>query len=142
MVDGITVDELSDRFPRLFHMAELGSWPSIRERGLLSTSGLLDLFEIDSVQRFQIESCHRPESVEILHKVHGRAVIRDQKPMSDSSLCRALGNSMEPAAWYRELNSRVFFWLSEDRLNTLLGARAYRHQRHDILLVDTRKLVE
>lgn len=142
MVNGITVDELSARFPRLFHMAELGSWPSIRERGLLSTSGLLDLFGVKGDERYRLESCHRPESVPIFHELYDRAVIRDQKPMSDASLTKALAGRMEPEQWYRTLNSRVFFWLREQRLNGLLSARAYRDKLHDVLIVDTKELVK
>ena len=142
MVTGITVDELWARFPCLYHMAQLGSWPSIQEHGLLSTSALLDLFELSGHERFRIESCHRPESIPIVHPKHGRAVIRDQKPMSDRSLRRALIGGLKPADWYRELNSRVFFWLTEERLNTLMNARAYRRQRHTVLVVDTKLLVE
>ena len=123
-------------------MAESGSWPSIQKHGLLSTTALLDLFEIQGLQRFQIECCHRPESVEITHKTHGSAVIRDQKPMSDQSVRKALLNGLSPADWYRELNSKVFFWLTERRLEILLNARAYRSKRHDVLIVDTRRLVE
>jgi hypothetical protein len=143
MVNGITADELSGRFPLLYHMAQLGSWLSVERHGLLSTTALLDLFEKRGDERFRIESCHRPESIPICHPVHGRAVIRDQKPMSDRSLRRALlGSGLEPAGWYRELNSRVFFWLSEERLDRLMNARAYRNLGHHVLIVDTRRLVE
>jgi hypothetical protein len=114
----------------------------MQEHGLLSTTALLDLFEVCGDERFRIESCHRPESIPIIHAVHGHAVIRDQKPMSDRSVRKSLAGDLEPADWYRELNSRVFFWLTEERLNTLLNARAYRDQRHDVLVVDTRRLVE
>lgn len=142
MVNGITADELSGKFPLLYHMAQIGSWPSMQERGLLSTSALLDLFEVHGDERYRIESCHRPESISIFHTTHGRAVIRDQKPMSDRSLRKALAGGLEPADWYRLLNARVFFWLSEERLTTLMNARAYRSLRHDILVVDTKDLVE
>jgi hypothetical protein len=143
MVNGITMDELSARFPFLYHMAQLGSWPSIERYGLLSTTALLDLFEKGGDKRSHIESCHRPQNVPICHTKHGRAVIRDQKPMSDASLRKALaGSGLEPSDWYRELNSRVFFWLNEERLNRLMNARAYRSQRHHVLVVDTRSLVE
>src|ERR1700690_2977008 len=138
MVNGITTDELSARFPLLYHMAQLGSWPSMEEHGLLSTTALLDLFDVRGDERYRIESCHRPESIPIVHPKHGRAVIRDQKPMSDRSVRKALIGGLEPADWYRELNSRVFFWLSEERLNTLMNARAYRDQRHTVLVVDTK----
>src|SRR5258707_5561077 len=122
MGNGLKVDERWGRFPRLYHMAQLGSWPSIVKYGLLSTTALLDLFESRGDERFRIESCHRPESIPILHPKHGCAVIRDQKPMSDRSVRKALVGTLEPTDWYRELNSRVFFWLTEERLNTLLNS--------------------
>src|ERR1700688_4530360 len=111
MVNGMTTDELSGRFPLLYHMAQLGSWPSVEEHGLLSTTALLDLFEVRGDERFRIESCHRPESIPISNIEYGLAVIRNQKPMSDKSVRRALEDGLKPADWYRELNSRVFFWL-------------------------------
>jgi hypothetical protein len=77
-------------------MAQLGSWPSIRKYGLLSTTALLDLFESRGDERFLIESCHRPESIPIVHPKHGRAVIRDQKPMSDQSVRKALVGRLKP----------------------------------------------
>jgi hypothetical protein len=37
--------------------------------------------------------------------------------------------------WYRYLNARVFFWVSERRLTALLAA--YGDAEHDVLVVDT-----
>ena len=45
-------------------------------------------------------------------------------------------DGLTPRDWYRLLNNRAFFWPSEERLLRLLGARAYRIKRHDILEVD------
>lgn len=132
--------QLSDVFPYAYHMAEDGSWPSIQRNGLLSTSSLLDLFEISGTQRNQIESRHRSESIAISHPVHGGAVVRDQKPMSDAGLRRCL-QDYSPDEWYRLLNSKVFFWLTRDRLLRLLNARAYRHKEHCVLTVETRRLI-
>lgn len=140
-MSGIGKDEIAKLFPRLYHMAQLGSWPSMQLHGLLSTSALLDLFEISGEGRERIESAHRSESVEIRHSLHGSAVIRDQKPMSDGGLNRALLDGLTPKQWYRELNSRVFFWLTEDRLSKLLNAKAYRCERHTVLTVDTKLLL-
>ena len=47
----LTPAYISERWPRLYHMAEAGSWPSIKERGLLSTTALLDLFELEGESR-------------------------------------------------------------------------------------------
>jgi len=47
--------ELLQDCPTLYHMAERGSWPSIREHGLLSTSALLDLYGKQGAEREAIE---------------------------------------------------------------------------------------
>lgn len=122
-------------------MAEEGTWESIRERGLLSTSALLDLFEINGNERFVIESQHRPESVVIEHRVHGRAVIRDQKPMRETALQKCLIN-MTPREWYELLNRKVFFWPTRERLLGLLAAKAYRNRTHCVLTIETQRIFE
>jgi len=130
------------RHPRLFHMAEEGTWASIQQHGLLSTSSLLDLFQVAGEQRRKIESLHRLDSVRISHSVYGEAVIRDQKPMSDALLERCLQDGLSPQDWYETLNKKVFFWLTEERLQRLLAAKPYRNKTHCVLTVDTARLVE
>ena len=127
--------------PVLFHMAERGSWDSIQEHGLLSTSALLDLFGVSGSDRRLIESCRRPESVTIKREGLGSAVIRDQKPMDDRGLDRCLQDGLTPQDWYEILNARVFFWLTRSRLVRLLTARAYVEAEHDVLEIDTAPLV-
>lgn len=136
------LDALLEDHPLLFHMAEAGAWPSIRRHGLLSTSALLDLFEVTGAAREAVEARRRPESVTLAHPIQGRAVIRDNKPISDSKLLKVLEGSMAPADWYRMLNARVFFWLSRRKLLNLLGARSYRGAEHDIIELEARSLVE
>jgi hypothetical protein len=137
---GISPEDLAQRFPRLYHMAADGAWESIAQHGLLSTSSLLDLFGYAGERRNRIEGAWRPESVTIRSPEHGNAVVRDQKPMDDSGLRRCL-RDMTPAEWYRLLNSRVFFWLTEERLDRMLTARAYRNELHLVLVVDTAGLL-
>jgi hypothetical protein len=137
---GVTPEELADLYPRLYHMAEPGSWDSIRRHGLLSTSSLLSLFEINGDERRDIEVCKRKESKEIRHAVHGRAVIRDQKPIIESKLETAL-HGCTLLEWYRLLNNRVFFWLTIERLNTLLAAKEYRNKPHTVLTLEALPLV-
>jgi hypothetical protein len=121
-------------------MAEADTWKSIQKCGLLSTTALLDMFEVNGQERYRIESCHRPECVTISHTKFGTAVIRDQKPMSDAALRKCL-QRMTPREWYEILNRRVFFWVARQRLVRLLGARAYRDHRHCVLTLDTSKLL-
>jgi hypothetical protein len=135
------IDDLIKHYPRLYHMAESGTWESIREHGLLSTSALLDLFEINGKERREIEDQHRPELVPITHNKYGRAVVRDQKPMRESSLLNCLTKPLTPRDWYRILNRNVFFWLDSRRLNGLLGAKPYRNKRHCVLTVDSGHLI-
>lgn len=137
----LTPDYLAERWPRLYHMAEAGSWESVKRHGLLSTTALLDLFGISCAQRDAIEAGRRPESVPIHHPDHGIAWIRDNKPINETVLRRTLTGMSEPD-WYRTLNGRVFFWLSERRLEKLRNAPPYRHREHDILTVDTKSLVD
>jgi hypothetical protein len=134
-------ERLASRYPELFHMAESGSWESIRERGLLSTSALLDLFEVEGGERITIESTRRPEIVRLEHPEHGVALVRDNKPMQEKALEKCL-YGMTPREWYELLNRRVYFWVERKRLLKLLGARAYRDRPHLVLEVDTAKLLE
>lgn len=138
---GVTAEVLSELYPRLYHMAEEGSWDGIVRHGLLSTSALLDLFEVTGEERRRIESERRSGSVVITHPVHGRAVIRDQKPMDDTGLARALRDDLTPREWYEFLNRHVFFWTSEARLKRLLSAREYRNRRQLVLTIRTAELL-
>jgi len=137
----LTPAYIAERWPRLYHMAEAGSWPSVQRHGLLSTSALLDLFEIIGAEREAIESARRPESVKISHSEHGTAWIRDNKPINSTVLRRTLVGMSEPQ-WYRTLNGRVFFWLNDERLDRLRGAPPYREREHDILTLDTKALLD
>jgi hypothetical protein len=56
LTSNLTTEVIATRWPRLFHMAEAGSWLAIQRYGLLSTTALLDLFEITGDDRDSIES--------------------------------------------------------------------------------------
>lgn len=133
--------EIAENYPLLYHMAEAGSWDSISRHGLLSTRSLIDLFEVDGAARDAILRHRRPASVRLEHPVHGEAVVRDQIPLSESRLAACL-TDMTLEEWLDALNSRVFFWLDEGHLETLLGARAYRDAEHDVVTVDTSLLLD
>jgi hypothetical protein len=133
-------DELTRTYPLLFHMAEAGSWESIKEHGLRSTTALLDLFEYAEKERRLIESVRRPQSVDIAHPQWGTARIRDQKPLQVKRLEQILvGMTVEE--WCVTLNNRVFFWATEERLLRLLRGAMYREAEHDVLVVDSARLV-
>jgi hypothetical protein len=137
----ISEDEFVGYYPTLYHMAEPDSWPQIEQYGLLSTSALLDLFEYNGGSRKAIEAMHRPASVVIENKVVGRAVVRDQKPLRPSQLEKCLVG-MTNEQWFRLLNSKVFFWPTEERLNTLLNGREYRNKEQLVIEIPTKELFE
>jgi hypothetical protein len=137
---GVSVETFVERFPTLWHMAEADSWPSISRRGLLSTTALLDLFEITGARREVLESTRRPTSETVTHPEHGQVVVRDNIPLLEKVLERTLVG-MTPRGWYETLNGRVFFWVSKDRLEKLRAASAYENRKHDILTVDTATLL-
>ena len=134
-------EQLISAYPRVFHMAEGGSWPKIRKHGLLSTNALLDLFQKSGEKRSKIESQWRPCSVQIYHPKYGKAVIRDQKPGRPDWMKKVLV-CVTPEQWYRFLNGKVFFWLSQERLMSMLNAPPYAKSCHDVITVDTRLLVD
>lgn len=135
------LEELMRDCPTLYHMAERGSWPSIRNNGLLSTSAILDELGIIGAERRRLECQRRPENVTLQGGALGHVVLRDQKPMDDSGLKRCLQDGLTPSHWYRLINERVFFWLTKDRLQRLLNGQAYCDLAHDVIEVDTRNLV-
>jgi hypothetical protein len=134
-------DKLIARYPRLYHMAEVGSWQNILQHGLLSTVAALDRFEVGGMERVQLESRHRPEKVTLQGAGLDKVVLRDQKPMSEQRLAGALMDGLTPQQWYETINSKVFFWVQSKRLERLLSARAYRKDEHDVFTMDTKSFV-
>lgn len=134
--------ELITDYPRLYHMAEDGIWPSIQKYGLLSTSALLTLYGYTGTRREQIESEWRPEKVSIPCKGLEDAVIRDQKPMPPHELQKCLLDGMTPNEWYRLINGKVFFWAKwHPSVEWFLGSREYRNTVNLIITADTRRLL-
>jgi hypothetical protein len=136
------LEELLTDCPTLYHMAEDGSWLSIQERGLLSTTALLDLYGVMGADRVEIEERRRPASVPLERAGLPPAAVRDQLPMDDVGLRRCLPPHLAPADWYRLLNQKAFFWLTRDRLVRLLKAGPYRDRPHTVIEVSARAIVE
>jgi hypothetical protein len=120
-------------------MAECGSWPSIRARGLLSTAATLDLSGIDGERRRALEALRRPAKSLVELADGAQIVLRDQKPMSDARLANCLTDGIRPSQWYSFLNAKTFFWATPARLLTLLAA--YSGDEHDVLQVDLNSLL-
>ena len=60
--------------------------------------------------------------------------------MRESALEKCL-DGISPREWYELLNRKAFFWANETRVRTLLAARLYRNDEHDVITVDTASLL-
>ena len=137
---GVAREELAERYPRLFHLAAGGSWPMIERHGLLSASGLLDLFGVSGGRRRGIESRRRPKPVTLRRADRGRATVRERRPLNETALKRTLCGRMSLPEWYEMLNAKAFFWPTRQRLETML--KAYAAERQTVLVVDTASLLD
>jgi hypothetical protein len=136
----MTPEELAERHPKLYHVTTPGAWESIQKLGLRSTSNLLELFDVDDVLRTEVETKRRKNEVPIEHPKYGKVIINDNMPLSEKALSQCLDDHLLPSDWLRILNSRVFFWASEERLNGLLNARFNRNRAREVIIVDTLSL--
>jgi hypothetical protein len=119
----------------VYHLAEEANVASIQRHGLLSASALLDLAGFRGAQRTRLEEHQRPVHVTLPNGIQ----LRDQKPMPPQALARCL-IGMQPADWYRLINSRVFFWLDPQRMDRQRRACGSRPQI--VLVVDTKRLLD
>lgn len=128
------------RYPRLFHMAADGSWPSIREHGLLSTRELVDRYAPPPNVRSEILERVRHTSHVLTRAGLPDATVRDQGPLKFLSACLLPGVGEQD--YLDALNARVFFHVNEHDLHRLLRARLYRKHPHDVLTLDTKAFLE
>jgi len=133
------LEKLFEMYPKLYHMAEAGTWESIQKRGLLSASAVLDLYKLERHQRSAYEVEHRREMLSVPPGQPDQIVLRDQRPMPPERLRQALTDGTTPEQWYQLINGKVFFWAEHHRLLRLLNA--YGRNEHDVLILDTRSLV-
>ena len=133
-------ERLIELHPRLFHMANAGSWPSIRANGLLATKEIVSTSGLPAHQARILLEERRPSSFLLNHPVIGDVTVRDQGPLRIQFLEPKLVD-VSVVEWLRILNDRVFFWLHPDKLEQLLNARRYRYLEQDVLTLDTRALL-
>jgi len=77
----------------------------------------------------------------LIHDVHGEAILNDNRPFHEHKLAAYLDDGLTPQDWLQRLNSKVFFWTDQARLDGLLGARMNRDRPREILVVNTLTLV-
>jgi hypothetical protein len=138
----MNVEKLIELYPRVYHMAERGAWDNIRAHGLMSTTAVLDHLKVQGDDRARFESEHRDQKMDVRVGHPSNIVLRDQKPMPERRLLQALTDGTTPQQWYELINEKVFFWVEEERLHRLLGARDYRNLEHDVLTLNSAELIQ
>lgn len=123
-------------------MADDASWQNIERFGLLSTSALLDKWQVTGSRREEIESNYRNEIIIISNPEFGNAAIRDQKAMPPWKLKQCLPPEISVSDWYRFINQRVFFWADWTGLKILMSANEYIHKPHIVISVDSHSLLK
>ena len=132
------VAKLCEKYPHLYHMAAGGSWASIQEFGLMTTTQQVARCSPDQEVKAAILNARRRQIYWLEGPDGRRLSVRDQKPLFEHNLVLE-GTDLQ--GWLDILNGRVFFWVTLQRVETLLNARAYRDSFHDVLTLDTRSLV-
>jgi hypothetical protein len=122
-------------------MADEKSWPSIERLGLLPAATLLQRWNDPAHLHDGALTEVRQKSLLLDHSTYGTAVVRDQKPLNSAALAESLLD-LTVAEWLDELNSRSFFFLQRERLETLLNARSYRKQVNLVITIDTASLLQ
>jgi hypothetical protein len=132
----VTIEQLAVKYPLLWHMADPRNLSGIIQRGMMATSALLNLLDLDEAERSVHERERRPEDVVFEHDEYGTIVLRDQKPLSIARLTGVLteGTASNFLAF---INGRVFFWPTEERLKTMNAARAYRERAQLVFVIRT-----
>jgi hypothetical protein len=75
----VEVRALIDEHPRLYHMAEAVTWPSIQAHGLLSTAAIVDLYRPSPELAARILRQVRRGSLTLTDTTLGSVTIRDQR---------------------------------------------------------------
>ena len=102
--------QLAGLHPTVYHMAEDGSWPSIRDRGLLSTKAIVDLYQPGEEVKAEILTAVRRKKITLTRDGLPDVTIRDQLPAKFLDVC--LEEGVTPQEFLDALNGRVFFWVS------------------------------
>jgi hypothetical protein len=130
----VDVNFLVQKYPTLYHMAEAGTWPSIKTLGLLSTEALLHHLRASEREHDEILGMHRPCGIK-----HRGVLIRDQKPMNHNLKSCLRPANINPEQWFRFLNRKVFFWATPERLQTF--CKVYRARPQLIIEVPTERML-
>lgn len=128
----MTLDEIAERLPRLYHVTR----PEVERR--LPSLGLRTAADaLRAVGRDSELGDRRPRAVAL----PDGTVLSDNAPLSESKLRSCLDDGLTPRDWLCMLNERVFFWAREENVDKLRAAKAGKGEPHVVLVFDTQRLL-
>ncbi len=134
----MTPTELAALHPRLYHLAAPGTHERVVHEGLLCAADIVERLGIEGDERVRLLERRRDAQAVL---ADGRYTLNDNLPLTEAALERCLDDGLAPADWLRALNARTWFWPSERRLGTLMGARTNRGREREVIVFDTLMLV-
>ena len=133
--------ELAQRIPRLFHVTRPGAGVSIKLRGMRCAQSLIAESVLSATEQVATADMPRAAEVPLTLRDGSFVALNDNLPLNLSKLAPYLDGEWTPVDWLRWLNQHVFFWPSEQRLASLLNARANRGRERDVLVFDMMSLL-
>lgn len=124
----MTPEELAALHPKLFHITH-NPWESIEKHGLLCTSALLDLFEIQEPKRSHIERWPRVPGILLEDPKIGSVKLNDNVPLIPTALEKCLEDGYANQIELCPINSGVTFRKAAKRgLNTFTPMEKYSYK--------------
>jgi len=138
----MTADDFIDRHPVLYHRTPAVNAPGIALHGLLSVAALLKLYRVGAKRSASIERDRAKVGIVVppprTHPEWPPILIGDQHQIHPPQMAAALVGTT-PEEWRAELNARVFFWPTRQRL--AVHQKAYAAMPSVLYEIDAAKLL-
>lgn len=126
---------------KLYHLSLAASFEQVQEHGLLSTTALLDKFQVVGERRHILETRRRQAREPLTHESYRTVHLNNQYPLFEGGLKKCLID-MSIEQWCLSLNKRVFFWAREQNLQGLIKAQEKRGYGGMLLSVQRKAFLE
>lgn len=138
----MTAEEFIARYPVLYHRSPSVNAAGISRHGLLSVTALLQLYAVGAKRAAAIERDRAKVGILVKppneHPDWPPILIGDQHQINPAQMAAAL-DGVTPEEWRKELNARVFFWPTVERL--AVHQKAYAAMPSVLYEIDSAKLL-
>jgi hypothetical protein len=126
----VHVDQLTQRFPNLWHVTFAGGWEGIQRHGFLRTIDVAS--ESSGKLRTEITRVETADGTQVM--------LRDQlRTRADPT--RSL-DDITPSEWWQLVNSRVYFFCRQRDVNTLVESYIGRRLPQEVIKLRAKPVLE